>query len=174
PNQGVGAELIAERWGFTREELDQFSLRSHERAAAAIDTGVFAGQIAPVQTPDGVLTADEGVRRGGTLETLGALRPAFLEGGLVTAGNSSQISDGAAALLMMTAERATELGLAPLARIHTAVLAADDPVIMLTAPIPATEKALQRAGLTIDEIGVFEINEAFASVPLAWLQESGA
>ena len=174
PNQGIGAEMIAERWGLSREQLDAFSLRSHARAAAAIDEGRFAGQIAPVETDAGLVDTDEGVRRGGTLETLGAIKAAYQAGGKVTAGNASQISDGGGALLMTTSEKAAELGLEPLARIHTATLAAEDPVIMLTAPIPATRKALQRAGLRIDDIGVYEINEAFASVPLAWLAETGA
>jgi acetyl-CoA acyltransferase len=175
PNQGIGAEMIAERWGLTRAQLDEYSVASHAKAAAAIDEGRFAGQITPVKLEDGtIVDTDEGVRRGGTLETLGAIKPAYKPAGSVTAGNASQISDGAAALLMTTPEKAAELGLAPIARVHTAVLAATDPVIMLTAPIPATKKALERAGLNVDDIGVFEINEAFASVPLAWLQETGA
>ena len=176
PNQGLGAEMIAEGWGLSREQLDEFALESHARAAAAQDDGRFAAQIAPVTLPDGtVVDTDEGVRRGGTLESLRALRTVFKpEGGVITAANSSQISDGSAALLMATSERAAELGLAPIARVHTAVLAAADPIIMLTAPIPATRKALRRSGLTMDDIGVFEVNEAFASVPLAWLAELGA
>ena len=172
PNQGIGAEMIAEQWGFSRTQLDEFSLASHEKAAAAQDAGRFGAQIAPVTLDNGtVLATDEGIRRGGTLETLGGLRTAFKEDGVITAGNASQISDGSAALLMTTSEKAAELGLRPLARVHTAVLAADDPVIMLTAPIAATRKALARSGLSIDEIGAFEVNEAFASVPLAWLAE---
>lgn len=174
PNQGVGAEMIAERWGLSRQQLDEFSLESHARAAAAIDDGRFVGQIAPVNTEAGVVDTDEGVRRGGTLESLGAIRSAYTEGGKVTAGNASQISDGASALLMTTLEQARELGLTPIARVHTAVLAATDPVIMLTAPIAATSKVLDRAGLSLDDIDVFEINEAFASVTLAWLAETGA
>jgi acetyl-CoA acyltransferase len=175
PNQGVGAEMVAERWGLSRTRLDEFSLASHEKAAAAQDEGRFTAQIAPVTLPDGnVADTDEGIRRGGTLETLAALKPAFKPDGVIHAGNSSQISDGAAALLMTTSEQAARLGLTPIVRVRTAVLAADDPVIMLTAPIPATRKALDRSGLRIDEIGVFEVNEAFASVPLAWLAELGA
>jgi acetyl-CoA acyltransferase len=174
PNQGIGAEMVAERWGLTREQLDRFALHSHERAAAAIDDQTFVSQIAPVHTPEGnAVSEDEGVRRGGTIESMSTIRSAYTDGGKVTAGNASQISDGSAALLLSTAEKAAELGLDPLARIHTAVIAASDPVIMLTAPIPATEKALAKAGLTVDDIGVFEINEAFASVPLAWLAETG-
>jgi acetyl-CoA acyltransferase len=175
PNQGIGAEMIAERWGLSRTGLDEFSLASHEKAAAAQDAGRFDGQIAPVTLEDGtVVDADEGVRRGSTLEALGKLKAAFKPDGVIHAGNSSQISDGAAGLLMTTSEKAAELGLTPIARVHTAVVAADDPVIMLTAPIPATRKALARSGLKVDEIGAFEVNEAFAPVPLAWLAEIGA
>ncbi|OXM64109.1 thiolase family protein [Amycolatopsis vastitatis] len=175
PNQGVGAEMIAERWGFSRTQLDEFSLGSHEKAAAAQDGGRFDAQIAPVTLGDGtVVSRDEGIRRGGTPASLAGLRTAFKENGTITAGNSSQISDGSAALLLTTSEKAAELGLRPLARVHTAVLAASDPVIMLTAPIDATRKALARSGLTIGEIGAFEVNEAFAPVPLAWLAELGA
>ena len=175
PNQGIGAEMIAERWGLSRAQVDEYSLRSHEKAAAAIDEGRFTGQITPVTLDDGtVVDTDEGVRRGGTLESLAKLKPAFKPDGVIHAGNSSQISDGSAALLMTTSEKARELGLTPVARVHTAVLAADDPVIMLTAPIPATKKALAKSGLRIDEIGAFEVNEAFAPVPLAWLAEIGA
>jgi acetyl-CoA acyltransferase len=175
PHQGLGAEMIVERWGFSRNQLDEFSLGSHAKAAAAQDEDRFAAEIAPVTNPSGVkVEADEGVRRGSTLGALAALKPAFKEGGTITAANSSQISDGAAALLITTSEKAAELGLMPLARIHTAVVTGDDPVIMLTGPIPATALALKRSGLTIDDIGVFEVNEAFAPVPLAWLTETGA
>lgn len=174
PNQGVGAEMIGERWGFSRQQVDEFALESHARAAAATDAGAFASQIAPVQTEHGLISADEGIRRGGTVEGLGKLKTVFKEDGIVTAGNSSQISDGSAALLMMSGERAKELGLKPIARVHTAVLAGSDPVIMLTAPIPATQKALKKSGLSISDIGVFEVNEAFATVPLAWQKELGA
>jgi len=175
PNQGIGAEMIAERWGLSRAQVDEYSLRSHEKAAAAIDEGRFTAQITPVTLDDGtVVDTDEGVRRGGTLESLAKLKPAFKPDGVIHAGNSSQISDGSAALLMTTSEKARELGLTPVARVHTAVLAADDPVIMLTAPIPATKKALAKSGLRLDEIGAFEVNEAFAPVPLAWLADIGA
>jgi acetyl-CoA acyltransferase len=175
PNQGVGAEMIAEKWGFTREQCDEFSVASHEKAAAARADGRFAAQIAPVTLPDGtVVTEDEGIRPGTTTDVLAGLKTVFKpEGGVITAGNSSQISDGSAALLMMTAEKAQELGLTPIARVHTAVLAGADPIMMLTAPIPATEKALKRSGLSLDEIGAFEVNEAFAPVPLAWLADIG-
>jgi acetyl-CoA acyltransferase len=175
PHQGIGAETIAERWGLSRAQLDEFSLASHQKAAAAQDDGRFADQIVPVTLADGtVVIADEGIRRGGSLESLAKLKPAFKPDGVIHAGNSSQISDGSAALLMTTSEKAAELGLTPLARVHTAVLAADDPIVMLTAPIPATRKALAKSGLRIDEIGAFEVNEAFAPVPLAWLAEFGA
>ena len=169
-NQGVGAEMIAARWGFSRQQLDEYALESHARAARATDAGEFAKEIAPI---DGV-TADEGIRRDTSLEALGGLKTPFKADGVVTAGSASQISDGAAALAITTSEWATAAGLAPLARVHTAVVAGDDPVIMLTAPIPATAKALRRAGLSIEDIGVYEVNEAFAPVPLAWLAETGA
>ena len=171
-NQGLGAEMIAEKWGLSRAQLDEFSLASHEKAAAAIDSGAFAGQYAVV--PGTGLEVDEGVRRDTTLDKLGSLKPAFKEDGVIHAGNSSQISDGSGALLITTSEKARELGLKPLARLHTFALAGDDPVIMLTAPIPATAKALAKSGLSINEIGAFEVNEAFAPVPLAWLSETGA
>jgi len=175
PDQGTGAEMIAERWGFGRRALDEFALASHEKAAAAQDAGSFADEILPIHTGDGVVVdTDQGIRRGGTLETLAQIKPAFRPDGVIHAGNASQISDGAAALLFMSAEKARSLGLKPMARVHTAVLAGADPVIMLTAPIPATEKALRRSGLRLEEIGVFEVNEAFASVPMAWLRDIGA
>ena len=175
PNQGIGAEMIVDRWGLSRGQLDEFSLASHAKAAVAQDEGRFAAEIAAVTAPDGTsVEADEGVRRGGTLDKLAQLKPAFRENGTITAANSSQISDGAAALLITTSEKAAELGLTPIARVHTAVVVGDDPVIMLTGPIPATALALKRSGLSIDDIGVFEVNEAFAPVPLAWLAETGA
>lgn len=176
PNQGVGAEMIAEQWGLSRTQVDEFSVGSHEKAAAAQRDGRFDAQIAPVTLDDGtVISKDEGIRAGSSVETLANLKTVFKPvGGVITAGNSSQISDGSAALLMMTSERAAELGLAPIARVHTAVLAGADPIIMLTAPIPATQKALKKSGLSIDEIGAFEVNEAFAPVPLAWLADIGA
>jgi acetyl-CoA acyltransferase len=175
PHQGQGAEMVAERWGLSRTQVDEFSLASHAKAAAAQDEGRFAAEIAAVTNPAGIkVESDEGVRRGSTLEKMAQLKPAFRPDGVITAGNSSQISDGAAALLITTSEKAAELGLTPLVRVHTAVVAADDPIIMLTGPIPATAKVLQRSGLSIDDIGVFEVNEAFAPVPLAWLTETGA
>lgn len=175
PNQGIGAEMIASRWGFDRTMVDQYSLGSHEKAAAAQDSGAFDDQIVAIKDQDGnPVLKDEGIRRGTTIEKMGTLKPAFKEDGVIHAGNSSQISDGSAALLFMSAEKAKSLGLKPLARVHTATLAGADPVIMLTAPIPATQKALKRSGLSLDEIGVFEVNEAFAPVPMAWLKDIGA
>ena len=179
PNQGVGAEMIAEQWGFSRTQLDEFSLRSHEKAAAAQDAGAFKDQIVGIKTKDAdgndtVVLEDGGIRRGGTVESMAKIKPAFKEDGVIHAGNSSQISDGSAALLIMSAEKAKSLGLKPLAKVHTATLAGADPVIMLTAPIPATQKALKKSGLSIDDIGAFEVNEAFAPVPMAWLKDIGA
>jgi acetyl-CoA acyltransferase len=171
-NQGLGAEMIAEKWGLSRQQLDEFSLASHEKAASAIDSGAFAGQYAVV--PGTGLEVDEGVRRETTLDKLGSLKPAFKEDGVIHAGNSSQISDGSGALLITTSEKARELGLKPLVRLHSFAVAGDDPVIMLTAPMPATAKVLARAGLSIGDIGAVEVNEAFAPVPLAWLAETGA
>ncbi|HIW69562.1 MAG TPA: thiolase family protein, partial [Candidatus Dietzia merdigallinarum] len=160
PNQGIGAEMIAEKWGFSRTQLDEFAVSSHEKAAAAQDAGFFADHIIPVQTPDGVMDTDEGIRRGSTVEKLSTLPLPFKEDGVITAGNASQISDGASAILVMSEEAAAKHGLKPIARVHTATLAGDDPVIMLTAPIPATAKALAKSGLSIDDIGTFEVNEA--------------
>ena len=174
-NQGVGAEMMAQRWRLSRAQLDEFALASHEKAAAAQDAGAFDPEIAPVPVADGgKVAADEGIRRDTTLARLAELATPFRADGVVTAGSASQISDGAAALAVTSSDWAVEHGLRPLARIHTAVVAADDPVIMLTAPIPATAKALRRAGLGIEEIGVYEVNEAFAPVPLAWLAETEA
>jgi acetyl-CoA acyltransferase len=173
-NQGISAELIAQKWNFSRSRLDEFSAQSHERAAAAQDTGAFTDQIVPVFTEAGPVVADEGVRRGTTVEKLAGLKPAFQEDGVIHAGNSSQISDGAAALLVMTADNAVQLGLTPIVRYRAGAVTGADPVLMLTGPIPATEKVLHKAGVKVDEVGVFEVNEAFAPVPLAWLEETGA
>jgi acetyl-CoA acyltransferase len=169
-NQGVGAEMVAARWGLPRRQLDEYSLESHRRAAAAQDGGEFEAEIIPI----GDVKADEGIRHDSTLDKLAELGTPFKANGVVTAGSSSQISDGAAALAITTSEWAAAHGLRPLARVHTAVVAADDPIVMLTAPIPATAKALRRANLRIGDIGVYEVNEAFAPVPLAWLAETGA
>jgi acetyl-CoA acetyltransferase family protein len=173
-NQGISAEMIAKKWGFSRTQLDEYSALSHERAAAAQDSGAFTSQIAPVFVEDTAVTADEGIRRGTTAEKLAGLKPAFDEAGVIHAGNSSQISDGAAALLVTTSDIAVELGLTPLVRYIAGAVTGADPVLMLTGPIPATEKVLSKAGVSLADIGAFEVNEAFAPVPLAWLAETGA
>jgi acetyl-CoA acyltransferase len=179
-NQGLSAEMIAKKWGLSRSRLDEYSAQSHERAAAAQDSGAFIEQIVPVfidgteGSEGAVVAADEGVRRGTSVEKLAALKPAFAEDGVIHAGNSSQISDGAAALLVTTAEMALELGLTPIVRYRAGAVTGADPILMLTGPIPATEKVLSKAGVALQEVGVFEVNEAFAPVPLAWLAETGA
>ncbi len=181
--QGISAEMIADKWNLSREDLDRFSVESHRRAAQATAEGRFEREIIPVvekrldketkKVIEGadMVTADEGIRPDSSLETLANLKPAFKPDGKVTAGNSSQITDGSSALLIMTEEKAKELGLTPRARFHTFALAGVDPVMMLTGPIPATEKALQKSGMTLDQIDLVEINEAFASVVLAWEKE---
>ncbi len=180
-NQGIGAEMIADQWGISREELDAFAVESHRRAAQATAEGRFEREIIPVRVrdengndTDEIMTTDEGIRAGSTVESLGNLKPAFKEDGKITAGNSSQITDGASAVLIMSEEKAKELGYTPRARFHSFALAGVDPVTMLTGPIPATTKVLQRAGLTLDDIDLVEINEAFASVVLAWQKEHNA
>ena len=184
-SQGIGAEMIADQWGITREDLDAFALQSQQRAAQARDEGRFENEIIPVKEirrdkesgqiieGDALVTADEGIRDT-DMETLARLKPAFKEDGKVTAGNSSQITDGASAALIMTEEKAKSLGLTPRARFHSFALAGVDPITMLTGPIPATTKVLERAGLTMDDIDATEINEAFASVVLAWEKEHHA
>jgi acetyl-CoA acyltransferase len=170
--QGISAEMLAEKWGIKREELDKFSGESHEKAGRAIAEGRFKREIAPITLPDGsVFDTDEGVRVPVNWEKLASLAPSFKPDGVVTAGNSSQISDGAAALLIMSEARAKALSLTPRARIVATSLAGVDPTIMLTGPIPATQRVLKKAGLKIDQIDLFEINEAFASVVLAWERE---
>jgi acetyl-CoA acyltransferase len=173
-NQGIGAEMVAAKWGLSRETLDAYAAQSHERAAAAVDAGAFDGQVVPVPVGGGDVAADEGLRRGTSVETLAKLKPSFAEDGVIHAGNASQISDGAAALLVTTPEKAQQLGLTPLARYRAGAVIGDDPIMMLAGPIPATAKVLARAGLSIEDIGAYEVNEAFASVPLAWLAETGA
>jgi acetyl-CoA acyltransferase len=173
-NQGISAEMIAEQWNLSRGQLDEIAAQSQQRAAAARAAGLFADEIAAVTTPDGIVTHDQGIREGTTAESLAALKPAFRETGVVTAGNASQISDGAAAVLVMERGAADAAGLTPIARVHTVAMAGVDPVIMLTGPIPATQKVLERAGLTLADIGAFEVNEAFAAVIGAWLAETGA
>ena len=173
-SQGISAELIAERWGLTRTELDELGVRSHANASRAVEEGRFAEEIAPYVKADGtVLDADQGIRPGTSLEVLAKLKPAFKEDGVITAGTSSQISDGAAAVLLASREAAERLGLPIRAEIVDHVVVGVDPVIMLTGPIPATQKILGRNGLTVADIDLFEINEAFASVVGAWFKELG-
>ncbi|MGA0238656.1 MAG: thiolase family protein [Acidimicrobiales bacterium] len=178
PPQGIGADMIADEYGITREDLDAFSAQSQQRAARATAEGRFENEIVPVPVEiDGeieMFVHDEGIRPDTTSETLANLKPAFDENGKITAGNSSQISDGAAAVLIMSREKADELGLKPRARFTGFALAGTDPVTMLKGPIPVTEKVLAKTGLSVDDIDLFEINEAFASVVLAWQKETGA
>ncbi len=177
-DQGASGEIVADKWEISREELDAFALQSHLRAARATDEGRFAREIIPLrvgtENGDGMMSMDEGIRRESSLEALAKLRAVFREDGKLTAGNSSQLTDGAAALLIMSERKASELGLTPLARFHTFALAGVDPVEMLSGPIPATRKAFERSGLGVDDIDLYEISEAFASVPLAWQREIGA
>jgi acetyl-CoA acyltransferase len=177
-HQGLSGEMIAERWEIGREELDRLAYESHMRAARATEEGRFEGEIVPLmvggENGDGIMRTDEGIRPTTSIEALAGLKPVFREDGRLTAGNSSQITDGAAALLITSARRAEELGLTPMARFHAFALAGVDPIEMLSGPIPATRKVLQRAGMDADDIDLFEVNEAFASVPLAWQREIGA
>jgi len=183
-NQGVSAELIAQRWDLSRETLDRYAAQSHARAARAAETGSFDGQLLPVVTATGAVTRDETIRAATTAEALGQLAPAFRDDALaarhpelewrITAGSSSPLTDGASAALIMSAERAEQLGLVPRARFRGFAVVGDDPLLMLTGPIPATRRVLERTGLGIDDIDAYEVNEAFASVPLAWAAEVGA
>src|SRR5699024_277666 len=178
-NRGISAEKIARKWGFSRQQLDDFSLESHRRALSAIQKGVFDQEIAPVEVTDEdgnrrVFATDEGPRESTSLRALANLDSVFKEDGKITAGNSSQMSDGASAVLLMSREKADALGLKPKAKIVARTVVGSDPTLMLTGPIPATKKVLQKADLTIDQIDRYEVNEAFAPVPLAWLQEVGA
>ena len=177
-NQGLSAERIAEQWGFSREELDAYSVQSHDRAFQAISQGRFEKEIVPVEIADGdgsteSFSVDEGPRAGTSMETLGGLKTVFDENGKITAGNASQMSDGASAVLLMSREKAEELGLTPRARIVARSVIGSDPTLMLTGPIAATKKVLAKANLTIEEIDLYEVNEAFAPVPLAWLKDLG-
>ncbi len=177
--QGISAELIAEQWGITRDEIDELALESHQRAERATIEGRFDREVMPVEVKneDGtieLMTRDEGIRATTTLEALSGLRTVFKEDGVVTAGNSSQITDGAAAVLVMSEEKALELGLTPRARFKAFAVVGVNPITMLTGPIPATEKVLDKAGLTIKDIDLFEVNEAFGTVISAWLKETGA
>ncbi|TVP82243.1 MAG: thiolase family protein [Alkalicoccus sp.] len=178
-HQGLSAERIAKKWSFSRDQLDQFSLESHEKAVQAQQEGRFKKEIVPVEVtlPDGsthTLREDEGPRKDTSLEKLSSLQPSFDKDGVIHPGNASQISDGAGAVLIMSREKAEELGLKPRAKISTRVVVGSDPTLMLTGPIPATDLALEKAGLSINDIDVFEVNEAFSSVPLAWLEETEA
>lgn len=183
--QGISAELIAARWGLSREDMDAYSLQSHQRAAAAQAAGTLAKQIVPVTLPDGtVVSADDGIRADSSMEALAGLKPAFVNDAAVerfaeidwsvTAGNASQISDGASAILLASPEAAARLGLKPRARVVASAVIGDDPVEMLSAIIPVTNKALAKAGLTLADIDAFEVNEAFAAPVLAWLKDTGA
>ncbi|CAM3237127.1 thiolase family protein [Filibacter tadaridae] len=178
-NQGLSAERIAKKWGLSREELDRFAFSSHQKAIRAIDEGKFVDEIMSVEIvkEDGtteVISTDEGPRPESTVDILAGLRTVFDENGVITAGNASQMSDGASAVLLMSREKADELGVKPLARIVARSVVGSDPTLMLTGPIEATRKVLEKAGLTIEDMDTYEVNEAFAPVPLAWLKETGA
>ena len=178
-HQGLSAERIAEKYGFTRQELDEFSAESHRRALKAQAEGYFKKEIMPLEVTlengeTTLMTEDSGPREGTTPEVLAGLKTVFKEDGVIHAGNASQISDGAGVLLLMSREKAEELGLKPRFKVHTRVVVGSDPTLMLTGPIPATEKVLKKAGLKLEDIDVFEVNEAFAPVPMAWLKETGA
>jgi acetyl-CoA acyltransferase len=178
--QGISAELIAAKWSIGREQMDDFAVSSHRKAAAAWDGGLFDAEVAPLED----FTRDECVRPGSTTETLAGLKPAYYDPGFakrfpqiewnVTAGNASPINDGASAVLVTSSETAARLGLRPLARLHSFAVTGSDPLLMLTGVVPATEKVLRKASLTLDDIDLFEVNEAFAAVVLAWQQETGA
>ena len=177
-DQGISGEIVADKWEIGREELDALALESHMRAARATEEGRFAREIVPMtittENGDEVMSTDEGIRATSTMEALAKLKTVFRDDGKLTAGNSSQITDGAAALLIMSARKAAELGLTPLARFHSFAVAGIDPIEMLSGPIPATRKIFARSGLDVDDIDLYEVNEAFASVPLAWQREIGA
>lgn len=178
-NQGLSAERIAAKWTLSREDLDQFAYESHQKAMHAIDSRRFEGEIVPVSVmdPDGdskLFSIDEGPRPESTLETLSGLKTVFDENGVITAGNASQMSDGASAVLLMSREKADALGVKPIARVVARTVVGSDPTLMLTGPIEATHQVLKKAGLTIGDMDLYEVNEAFAPVPLAWLKETGA
>lgn len=172
-SQFVGAQMIADKYGLSREAMDAYALRSHQRAAAAIQSGAFGEEIVPVRTPDGLFDRDEGVRFDASLEAMATLKP-IQEGGTITAANASQMTDGASGALIVGERALKAHNLTPLARIHALTVTAGDPVIMLEEPIRATERALARAGMTLDQIDLFEVNEAFAAIPMAWLKATGA
>lgn len=175
-NQGISAEMIADQWGFSRQDLDEFSLKSHTLALQAIDRGYYRDEIVPVKVEDKdgeihTIIQDEGPRRETTIEILGDLQPVFKENGKITAGNASQMSDGASAVLLMSREKADEIGVTPIAKITARTVVGSDPTLMLTGPIEATRKVLEKAQLTLEDIDRYEVNEAFAPVPLAWLHD---
>jgi acetyl-CoA C-acetyltransferase len=172
-SQFAGAQMVADKYGIDRDAMDRFALESHQRAAAAIGRGAFADEIVPVATADGVVDRDEGVRFDTSLEAIAGVKP-LVEGGTITAANASQMTDGASGVLIASEMSVKRFGLTPMARVHTLTVTAGDPVIMLEEPIPATAKALARGGLTLDQIDLFEVNEAFAAIPLAWLKATGA
>lgn len=172
-SQFVGAQMIADKYGLSREAMDAYALRSHQRAAAAIQSGAFGEEIVPVRTSDGLFDRDEGVRFDASLEAMATLKP-IQEGGTITAANASQMTDGASGALIVGERALKAHNLTPLARIHALTVTAGDPVIMLEEPIRATERALARAGMTLDQIDLFEVNEAFAAIPMAWLKATGA
>ena len=172
-SQFHGAQVVADKYGFTREDMDAYALGSHAKAAAAIDSGAFKAEIVPVVTPQGEFDTDDGVRRGGTMEAMAAVK-ALDEGGTITAANASQMTDGASGVMIVSAAALTRFNLSPAARIVNLTVTAGDPVVMLEEPIPATRLALERAGMKLDDIDLFEVNEAFASIPMAWLKALGA
>ncbi|QIG80758.1 acetyl-CoA C-acetyltransferase [Stakelama tenebrarum] len=172
-SQFHGAQMIADKYGFTREQMDEFALKSHEKAAAAIDSGAFKEEIVPVETPEGTFDTDDGVRRGGTMEAMSQVKT-LEEGGTITAANASQMTDGASGLMVVSEAALKRFNLTPMARVVSMAVTAGDPVVMLEEPIPATRKVLEKAGLKLDDIDLFEVNEAFASIPMAWLQAIGA
>ncbi|RKF23069.1 acetyl-CoA C-acyltransferase [Altericroceibacterium spongiae] len=172
-SQFAGAQKIAENYGFSREDLDAFAVESHKKAAAAIEAGMFKDEIVPVKTGDGMFDTDEGVRPGTTVEILGGLNP-IEEGGVLTAGNASQMSDGSAGLLIANERAIKAHGLTPIARIAHVSVSAGDPIIMLEEPIRATRRALEKSGMSLDDIDIYEVNEAFASIPMAWLDALNA
>ncbi|HKX78913.1 MAG TPA: acetyl-CoA C-acetyltransferase [Novosphingobium sp.] len=172
-SQFVGAQMIADKYGFSREAMDAYAFESHRRAARAIEAGAFVDEIVPVMTEGGPFAQDEGVRFDASLEGIGSVKP-IIEGGTITAANASQMTDGASAALIVSEQALKDHGLTPIARVHSLAVTAGDPVIMLEEPIPATRKALARAGMRLEDIDLYEVNEAFASVPMAWLKELGA
>jgi acetyl-CoA C-acetyltransferase len=172
-SQFHGAQAIADKYGFSREDMDAYALESHRRAAAAIESGAFKAEIVPVQTENGLFAQDEGVRFDASMEGMAGVKP-IQEGGSITAANASQMTDGASGVLVVSERALKQYGLTPIARVHGLTVTAGDPVIMLEEPIPATRKALERVGMKLDDIDLFEVNEAFASIPMAWLKALGA